>query len=185
MTRQNIKVVIGAVAGVAAGALLTFVVVLWMEFFEETLTDSRILKEISRQIVRDENLSKVLVDELTSRGLRGERGETGLRGEAGPRGERGKTGPRGDTGPRGERGETGPKGEAGSRGERGLPGPDKELVCQTTSKEPGSEAICPDGFVVTACSAGSNQVSIRHLRDRCVSDDPETKWTEARCCSLQ
>ena len=169
MTKQNIRIVIGAVAGAAAGALLTLAVVLWMGFFEETVTDSRILVDVSRKIVDDARLRKVLVDELTSRGLRGERGETGPQGEAGPRGERG---------------ETGSRGEAGPRGERGLPGPDKALVCQTVRRA-GHEATCPDAAVVTGCSTSSYLAEIQHSDDRCEASHPGTEWTEARCCSLR
>ena len=68
------------------------------------------------------------------------------------------------------------------------------LVCETvpppldpsTPRIPnGHEAICPPGFVVTGCSAGGNRGSIEQLDDRCVTDDSDTDWTQARCCRLE
>lgn len=68
------------------------------------------------------------------------------------------------------------------------------LVCETvppprdppTPRIPnGREAICPPGFVVTGCSAGRNRGSIEHLDDRCLTDDPDPGWTQARCCRLK
>lgn len=61
---------------------------------------------------------------------------------------------------------------------------ERELACTTTVRMPGREASCPSGYVVTGCSAGENRGSIRHDGNRCVTDDLDTDWTEARCCRL-
>lgn len=79
------------------------------------------------------------------------------------------------------RGNTGPEGPTG---DVGPPGPNRALVCETTPRVVGRIATCPDGYVVTGCSAGGNRGSIRHEPTRCVTDNLDTDWTEARCCSL-
>ena len=171
-TKREIVIAVGSFA---AGALLMLLVGMWLGIFGKAVTDSRILDEVSRMIIKDERLREVLVGRLESRGLKG------------PPGDRGEAGPRGETGPRGEagvRGETGPQGEAGPRGMQGLPGPDKALVCQTVRQE-GQAATCPATTVVTGCSTSNSSTRIQHADDGCVASGPETKWTEARCCSLQ
>ena len=64
---------------------------------------------------------------------------------------------------------------------------DHALVCYTTDRVRGRVADCRDGYVVTGCSAGDNRGSIRHdgAGNRCVTDDADTDWTEARCCRLE
>ena len=86
---------------------------------------------------------------------------------------------------RGLKGLQGERGEVGPRGVKGPPGPDKELVCRTVREDGGPEAICPEEFVVTGCSAGGDGGSIRHRQDRCVNESPHASWTEARCCALR
>lgn len=76
-------------------------------------------------------------------------------------------------------------GPRGSKGEQGLPGPNKQLVCRTSPRVKGRTASCPNGFIVTECSAGGNRGSIKHQNNSCRTDDDETDWTEARCCKLQ
>ena len=91
-TKREIVIAVGSFA---AGALLRFLVGMWLGIFGKAVTDSRILDEVSRMIIKDEQLREVLVGRLESRGLKGPPGD---RGEAGPRGE---TGPRGEAGVRG------------------------------------------------------------------------------------
>ena len=76
------------------------------------------------------------------------------------------------------------RGETGPRGMQGLPGPEKALVFQTV-QQAGPEVICPGPTVVTGCSTSNYSARIQHSDDHCVVNRPETKWTEARCCSLK
>lgn len=59
----------------------------------------------------------------------------------------------------------------------------RSLRC-VTMRRGGRVATCPDGYIVTGCSAGGNRGSITHELTRCVTHDHDTDWTDARCCSL-
>ena len=60
----------------------------------------------------------------------------------------------------------------------------QSLVCETVEAV-GRIAVCPQGYVVTGCSAGGNRGSIDHFDDRCVTHNLDTDWTEARCCKVE
>ena len=61
----------------------------------------------------------------------------------------------------------------------------QEIVCVTTERVAGPTATCPPGYTVTGCSAGEERGSIRHFSTYCLTDDPKTDWTEARCCRIE
>jgi hypothetical protein len=83
---------------------------------------------------------------------------------------------------KGVKGDTGIKGE---KGYQGPPGPPRTLSCVTTERVVGRVATCPPGFLVTGCSAGGNLGSHHAENTRCVTDEANTDWTQARCCKLE
>ena len=165
-----------ALVSAAIGAFLSLSISALMGVFEKTLTESQ-LNDISRKIVDEQSRRDVLLQYMSQ--------SSHFRGEPGNRGAQGLEGPQGPRGPRGLQGPEGAMGPSGPRGIQGLPGPNKDLFCFTTPRTKGRVAVCPDEMIVTGCSAGGNRGSIRHDRDRCVTDDVNTDWTEARCCSLR
>ena len=205
------KEIIIAIVGAAAGVILTLTFGASMDILEKTLTDSQ-LNEVAIKIVdlpaRRDVLLRYMEDSSKFKGERGPRGDEGPQGLRGPPGVQGPAGPVGAVGPRGDdgpqglrgppgvQGPAGPEGAVGSpgpRGNQGLPGPNKDLVCITMVNVGGVEAVCPGNMVVTGCSGGGTDGSIRHKRDRCrvtghVPDrtgGPRQVWVEAQCCALR
>jgi len=155
------------------GAIIMFSVSSAMGLFEKQLSDSQ-LNELAQKMIDVKSYRSVLLNEMKKSSVfKGEQGERGPKGIEGPQG------------PRGSQGVAGPTGPTGARGIQGIPGPNKNLFCETTERTAGRVATCRSGFIVTGCSAGGNRGSIRHENNRCVTDDPNTDWTEARCCTLQ
>jgi len=56
------------------------------------------------------------------------------------------------------------------------------LECQTIDAA-GQDAFCPQGFLVTGCSAGHNKGSITHNDTSCHTQEV-VDWTQARCCRV-
>lgn len=57
-----------------------------------------------------------------------------------------------------------------------------KLDCQSIESK-GQVAVCPEGFIVTGCSAGRNKGSITYERSFCRTQE-EVDWTSARCCRV-
>ena len=176
-----VSAVVGGIVSLALGGLIGI--------FDKTITESQ-LNAVARKIVDEPDRRDVVLRHMEGSDLF--KGERGSPGDEGPQGLLGPPGVQGPAGPEGAVGSPGP------RGIRGLPGPNKDLFCMTTQRFAGRVAVCPDGMIVTGCSAGATPGSILHENSRCVVTDhrpprraamgpapPDTVWTEARCCALK
>lgn len=56
------------------------------------------------------------------------------------------------------------------------------LECQFIETK-GQVAMCPDGYLVTGCTAGMNKGSISYERNYCRTQET-VDWTGARCCRI-
>jgi len=59
---------------------------------------------------------------------------------------------------------------------------EQRIECKTIVTT-GTQAFCPDGYIVTGCAAGMNRPASASNDNYCQSVDG-TDWTQARCCKI-